>query len=60
MLTIMSSMFDKFVLGESGDVKAIAAKQREGIQILRNPDIELWNSLANGQPPEEDMTGEPH
>ena len=56
----MSSMFDKFVLGESGDVKAIAAKQREGIQILRNPDIELWNSLANGQPPEEDMTGEPH
>ncbi len=58
MLTIMSEMFDGYVLGEPGkDVKPIAAAQREGIKILRNPDIELWNSLANGRPPEDAKAG---
>ncbi len=52
MLEIMSPMFDKFVLGKEADVKAIAASQREGIEIIRNPTIELWNALANGRPPE--------
>ena len=52
MLEIMSPMFDKFVLGAGVDVKAVAASQREGIKILRNPTIELWNALANGRPPE--------
>jgi dipeptidyl aminopeptidase/acylaminoacyl peptidase len=62
MLTAMSAMFDKFVLddGAAPDVKAIAAKQREGIRVIRNPNIELWNSLANGQPPARDATEQPH
>ena len=49
-LTIMSRAFDKFILGVEGDVKGLAAEQREGIRILRNPTIELWNSLRNGRP----------
>jgi len=49
-LTIMSRMFDHFILGEKHDVKAVARQQRNGIRIVRNPNIELWNSLANGRP----------
>jgi len=48
-MTIMSQMFDSFILGETHDVKSIAAGQRKGIKIIRNPNIELWNSLANGR-----------
>jgi dipeptidyl aminopeptidase/acylaminoacyl peptidase len=61
MLTSMSAMFDKFVLDDAGapDVKAIAAEQRKGINVIRNPNIELWNSLANGQPPAKDATAQP-
>jgi len=29
-------------------VGAMAAEQREGIRIRRNPTIDLWNSLTNG------------
>jgi hypothetical protein len=62
MLTSMSAMFDKFVLedGSAPDVKAIAAKQREGIRVIRNPNIELWNSLANGRPPTKEEAEQPH
>lgn len=61
MLTSMSAMFDTFVLGDDAqDVKAIAASQREGIRVIRNPNIELWNALANGQPPEAEEVVEPH
>jgi dipeptidyl aminopeptidase/acylaminoacyl peptidase len=49
-LTIMSDMFDHFILGEKRDVKAMAAGQRKGVKIIRNPSIELWNSIANGRP----------
>ncbi|MBI4475421.1 MAG: S9 family peptidase [Acidobacteria bacterium] len=49
-LTLMSQMFDTFVLGEKYDVKALAAQQRQGIKVLRNPDVDLWNSLNNGRP----------
>lgn len=49
-LTIMSEMFDNFILGEKHDVKAMAAQQRQGTRIMRNPNIELWNSLTNGRP----------
>ncbi|MGE3276642.1 MAG: prolyl oligopeptidase family serine peptidase [Vicinamibacterales bacterium] len=49
-LTIMSPMFDRFVLGREHDIHAVAAEQRQGVRILRNPNIELWNSLANGRP----------
>jgi len=61
MLTSMSAMFDKFVLDDAGapDVKAIAAEQRKGINVIRNPNIELWNSLANGQPPAKDAGQQP-
>jgi dipeptidyl aminopeptidase/acylaminoacyl peptidase len=48
-LTIMSQMFDSFIVGTMHDVKAVAAEQRKGIQITRNPSIELWNSLTNGR-----------
>ena len=51
-LEIMSAMFDTFILGDEHDVQAMAEGQREGIRIQRNPTIELWNSLVNGQPPE--------
>ena len=50
-LEIMSAMFDTFILGDEHDVHAMARTQREGIRIQRNPTIELWNSLVNGQPP---------
>lgn len=62
MLTSMSAMFDTFVLEDKSapDVKAIAASQREGIRVIRNPNIELWNSLANGQPPAKDGAEQPH
>jgi dipeptidyl aminopeptidase/acylaminoacyl peptidase len=50
MLTIMSDMFDTFILGDTKDVKTVAASQREGVKIIRNPNIELWNSLTNGRP----------
>jgi hypothetical protein len=46
----MSQMFDNFVLGEKYDVKALAARQREGIKVARNPSVDLWNSLTNGRP----------
>jgi hypothetical protein len=46
----MSDMFDHFILGEKRDVKAMAAGQRKGVKIIRNPSIELWNSIANGRP----------
>ena len=46
----MSRTFDKFIPGVEGDVKSLAAEQREGIRILRKPTIELWNSLRNGRP----------
>jgi hypothetical protein len=36
---------------EEHDVQAMAAEQREGIRIRRNPTIDLWNSLTNGRPP---------
>ncbi|MHB1205654.1 MAG: alpha/beta hydrolase family protein [Rhodospirillaceae bacterium] len=50
-LTIMSEMFDQFILGEpKKDVHPIATAQRDGTKIIRNPNIELWNSLANGKP----------
>lgn len=49
-LAIMSDLFDQFLLGEAHDVKAMAAEQRQGIRIVRNPNIELWNSLVNGRP----------
>ena len=49
-LTIMSQMFDKFLLGQDHDVKALAAEQREGIVMHRNPSIDLWNSLTYGRP----------
>ena len=32
------------------DVKALAAQQREGIKVARNPNVDLWNSLTNGRP----------
>jgi len=62
MLTAMSAMFDTFVLGDAKapDVKGIAAAQREGIKVLRNPNIELWNALANGKPPVEAAAEQPH
>jgi dipeptidyl aminopeptidase/acylaminoacyl peptidase len=47
-LEIMSRMFDTFVAGQDYDVKAMAAEQREGVEIRRNPTIDLWNSLTNG------------
>ena len=49
-LTLMSQMFDNFILGDKHDVKVLAAKQREGIKIARNPSVDLWNSLTNGRP----------
>lgn len=48
-LEIMSRMFDNFILGEKYDVKAVAAEQRKGTKVIRNPNIELWNSLTNGR-----------
>lgn len=54
-LEIMSRTFDTFLMGEEHDeehdVHAMAAEQREGIRIRRNPTIDLWNSLTNGRPP---------
>jgi dipeptidyl aminopeptidase/acylaminoacyl peptidase len=47
-LEIMSRMFDTFIAGQDYDVKAMAAEQREGVEIRRNPTIDLWNSLTNG------------
>ena len=49
-LTLMSQMFDTFILGEKFDVKALAAQQRQGIKVARNPSVDLWNSLTNGKP----------
>jgi dipeptidyl aminopeptidase/acylaminoacyl peptidase len=49
-LEIMSAMFDTFVAGYEHDIHAMASGQREGIDIIRNPSIELWNSLVNGRP----------
>lgn len=49
-LEIMSQMFDGFILGETHDIKRTAAEQRKGIRVIRNPNIELWNSLVNGKP----------
>ncbi len=62
MLTSMSAMFDKFVLDDTGapDVKAIAADQRKGTRVIRNPNIELWNSLANGRPPADGSADQPN
>ncbi len=62
MLTSMSAMFDKFVLDDTGapDVKAIAADQRKGTRVIRNPNIELWNSLANGKPPADGSADQPN
>jgi hypothetical protein len=48
-LGIMDEMFARFVMGEEHDVEATAARQREGVEIQRNPTIELWNSLVNGR-----------
>lgn len=48
-IRIMDRMFDRFVLGNEHDVAALAREQREGIEIRRNPTIELWNSLVNGR-----------
>ena len=47
-LEIMSGMFDTFIGDQEHDVGAMAAEQREGIRIRRNPTIDLWNSLTNG------------
>ena len=47
-LTVMDQMFATFILGERHDVPALAKKQRHGIEIRRNPTIDLWNSLTNG------------
>lgn len=49
-LEIMSAMFDRFVAGRDHDVNAMAGAQREGIEIVRNPSIDLWNSLVHGRP----------
>jgi dipeptidyl aminopeptidase/acylaminoacyl peptidase len=49
-LGIMSAMFDTFVGGREHDIHAMAREQREGIEIVRNPSIDLWNSLVNGRP----------
>ena len=49
-LEIMSQMFDFHVAGRAHDVKATAATQREGLELARNPSIDLWNSLVNGRP----------
>lgn len=48
-LTLMDEMFARFVMGEEHDVAARAARQRAGVEIQRNPTIELWNSLVNGR-----------
>ena len=55
-LRIMSHMFDTFLLGEKHDIifwmqliKNLASQQREGVDIQRNPEINLWNSLVNGR-----------
>ena len=52
-LRIMDEMFETFVLGNEKDVKARAREQRGELEIRRNPTIDLWNSLTNGQPPRE-------
>jgi dipeptidyl aminopeptidase/acylaminoacyl peptidase len=51
MLRIMSQMFDRWVVGDDHDVKALAAQQRQGISFARNPTIDLWNSLVHGRAP---------
>jgi len=48
-LTLMSEMFDNFILGEKQDVRARAKQQREGIKVARNPNVDLWNALTNGR-----------
>lgn len=50
-LGLMSDMFDTFILGSDHDIAGAAAGQREGLQIRRNPTIDLWNSLTNGRVP---------
>jgi dipeptidyl aminopeptidase/acylaminoacyl peptidase len=50
-MEIMGQMFRTFVSGEAIDIKETAARQREGIEIRRNPTIDLWNSLSNGMGP---------
>ncbi len=47
-LEIMDAMFARHLADEERDVEGIAARQREGIEISRNPTIDLWNSLQNG------------
>ncbi len=47
-LTIMDDMFARFLADETRDVEVRAARQREGIELDRNPTIDLWNSLSNG------------
>ena len=37
-------------LGNEHDVKATARAQREGVELRRNPTIDLWNALVNGRP----------
>ena len=49
-LEIMSAMFDTFVAGREHDIHGQARAQREGIEIVRNPSIDLWNALTNGAP----------
>ena len=49
-LIAMEQMFDAFILGNEHDVKATARAQREGVELRRNPTIDLWNSLVNGRP----------
>lgn len=47
-LRIMDDMFARYIAGEDRDVEGRAAEQREGIEVDRNPTIDLWNSLSNG------------
>ena len=49
-LIAMDQMFDTFILGNEHDVKATARSQRDGVDLRRNPTIDLWNSLVNGRP----------
>ncbi len=48
-LVVMDQMFDTFILGGERDVEALAREQRQGIELHRNPTIDLWNSLTHGQ-----------
>lgn len=49
-LEIMDRMFERHLRGRDVDVKGLAEEQRRGVDLRRNPTIDLWNSLTNGRP----------